>query len=88
MIMDTKLFLKLIWKSSLKCVKESQNTPSPRTDWSWMKGIFSIYHPLSFHKVSIDDHRIPHRLLGTPGREGHGASEGRDDLYPFLRGGD
>ena len=25
---------------------------------------------------------------GAPGREGHGASEGSDDLYPFLRGGD
>lgn len=25
---------------------------------------------------------------GAPGRECHGASEGSDDLYPFLRGGD
>ena len=25
---------------------------------------------------------------GAPGREGHGASEGSDDLCPFLRGGD
>ena len=24
----------------------------------------------------------------APGREGHGASEGSDDLRPFLRGGD